>query len=104
MADANKHPDEAGRHKKHGNMMMRWLLISGGVGVLVAILLGIFTPKNPLLLIVLVPFSFLALAEPTSSSHEITLTLIVLGTNFILYGALGVFLRQRFRRRPVRQL
>ena len=83
--------------------MMRWLLISGGIGVVVAILLGIFTPQNSFLLLVFVPFSFLALAEPTSRSHELTLTLIVLGTNFILYGALGAFLSHRFRRRPVRQ-
>ena len=83
--------------------MMRWLLIFGGIGVLVAILLGIFTPNSPFLLLVFVPFSFLALVEPTSRSHEITVTIIVLGTNFILYGALGAFLRQRFRRRPVRQ-
>ncbi len=83
--------------------MKRWFLISGAVGVLVGIFLGIFTPTSPFLLLVFVPFSFLALAKPTSGSHEIALTLIVLGANFILYGALGAFLGQRFRRSPAQQ-
>lgn len=92
---------------------VRWFVISGGVGVLVAIslyglgsILALRTNSffNPYVLLALAPAMILGLAEPTSVGSTLLLVGIVLGTNFVLYGLLGVLLcgiGTLFRRGPI---
>jgi hypothetical protein len=79
----------------------RWFVISGGVGVSVAVALYILGGVlallahrfiNPYILFTLAPAMILGLAEPTSIGSTLVLLGIVLGTNFVLYGLLGVLL------------
>ncbi len=76
----------------------RWFLISGLVGILTAVLLyglGAFSLSRPIVLHVapvLCPAMILGLAEPSSSGAITLLLAIVLGTNFVLYGIVGLLL------------
>lgn len=78
--------------------LARWFLVSGCVGVLVAILLyvlGAFAYSRPFVVhaaSVLCPEMILGLAEPTSSGAILLLLGFVLGTNFLLYGVVGTVL------------
>lgn len=69
-----------------------WFLISGCVGVLVAIALGTMASHralNPKLLLTLWPSSIIGLADPSTLSDKILIGLIELGGNFLLYGIIG---------------
>jgi hypothetical protein len=88
---------------------MKWFLVSGAIGILVALLLyalGYFSFTRPLvapLASVLCPEMILGLAEPTSPGGMVLLLSIVLGTNFVLYGVVGLLscgAWSWFRRRP----
>ena len=76
----------------------KWFLVSGGIGILVALILyalGYFSLTRPFvepLSSVLCPEMILGLAEPSSPSSVILLLAIVLGTNFVLYGVCGLVL------------
>jgi hypothetical protein len=72
--------------------LKRWFFISGCVGVLVA--LGLATAAShyelsPTLLLALWPFSIIGLAEPSTLSDKIFVTIFEFGGNFILYALLG---------------
>jgi hypothetical protein len=86
----------------HMKRFVRWFVICGGVGVLVAVALYLLGSMhavrtsgffNPYVIFVLAPAMILGLAEPTSIGSKLSLLGIVLGTNFVLYGLLGLLLR-----------
>jgi hypothetical protein len=79
--------------------LARWFVVSGSGGVLIAVSLYIsgyalallaHRALNPYLMIVLAPAMILGLAEPTTLGSKLFILGIVLGTNFILYGLLGL--------------
>jgi hypothetical protein len=76
----------------------RWFVICGGVGVLVAVALytlgsiPALRVKSPDVMLVLAPAMILGLAEPTTLGSKLFLLGIVFGTNFVLYGFLGLLL------------
>ncbi|MHB1938945.1 MAG: hypothetical protein ACYCOR_20585 [Acidobacteriaceae bacterium] len=70
----------------------RWFLISGGVGVIVAILLAIAMSYNRApekLLFTLWPTAILQVVDPHSLAGLIVMLLFVYGGNFLLYGLIG---------------
>jgi hypothetical protein len=76
----------------------RWFLIWGSVGVLVAVALYALGSVPALrvrsadVILVLAPAMVLGLAEPTTLGGKLFLLGIVFGTNFVLYGLLGLLL------------
>jgi len=76
----------------------QWFLISGCVGIVVAIalyLLGsISYSRHSVVLVssVLCPGMILGLAEPTTPAAIALLLAFVFGTNFVLYGSAGLIL------------
>jgi hypothetical protein len=77
----------------------RWFVISVGAGVSIAVALyilgSVLAPLahrfiNPYVMFALAPAMILGLAEPTSIGSTLLLLGIVLGTNFVLYGLLGL--------------
>jgi len=74
----------------------KWFVVSGAMGVLVALILyilGYFSFTRPFvapLALALCPAMILGLAEPTSLGSVVLLLSIVLGTNFVLYGFVGI--------------
>ena len=77
----------------------RWFLVWGGVGILVAAILYALGSvpglriTNPNIMLVLAPAMVLGLAEPNTLGSKLLLLGIVFGTNFVLYGLLGLLLR-----------
>ena len=72
-----------------------WFLISGCVGVLVALTLGTIASYhglNPRLLFVLWPSSIIGIADPSKLSDKMLFAIIEFGGNFLLYGILGTAL------------
>jgi hypothetical protein len=72
-----------------------WFLVSGCVGVLVALVLGgiaSYRALNPRLLLTLWPFSIIGLADPSKLSDKILFGVIELGGNFLLYAVVGTAL------------
>ena len=70
-----------------------WFLISGCVGVLVALALGAIASQrvlNPRLLLTLWPASIIGLADPSKLSDKILFAVVELGGNFLLYGIVGI--------------
>jgi hypothetical protein len=69
-----------------------WFLISGCVGVLVALVLGIIASHqvvNPRLLLALWPPSIIGIADPSTLSDKVLFAVIEFGGNFLLYGIVG---------------
>ncbi|HLM83267.1 MAG TPA: hypothetical protein VK302_21890 [Terriglobales bacterium] len=90
----------------------RWFASWGCIGVLVAMALyalgsipALRTNSlfNPYIMLVLAPAMILGLAEPTTFGSKLFLLGMVFGTNFVLYGILGLLLcgvRSWFRHSP----
>jgi hypothetical protein len=84
----------------------RWFVISGGVGVATVVALYVLSvltlfALSPYVLFALAPGMILLLADPTSIGSNLLFLGIILGTNFVLYGLLGMLLCwawSRFRR------
>jgi len=82
--------------------LVRWFVISGSVGVVVAaalyalnallMLLHIGADINFFVILILAPATILGMAEPTSIWAELVLFVIVFATNFVLYGSVGLIL------------
>jgi hypothetical protein len=79
----------------------KWLVVSGLVGVLVAAaiyvlgtihLVRMSTIFNPYVILALAPAWILGMANPTTLWERVILWGIVLCTNFVLYGVLGLIL------------
>jgi hypothetical protein len=82
--------------------LLRWFLVSGCVGVLVALALaavGTNRIVSPGILLALWPPSVVGIADPTSQSDKILFAIIEFGGNFVLYGVVGTFIGWGFRRR-----
>ena len=78
-----------------------WFLTSGTVGVVAAIVVYVLgsipalrtnSVFNPYVFLALAPASILGLAEPTTLATKVFLLGIVLGTNFVIYGLVGLIL------------
>jgi hypothetical protein len=83
------------------NRLVRWFLLYGCVGAFAAVAVYALdsVPSlrtnvvfNPYLMLTLAPASILGLAEPTTFGSTVFLLGIVVGTNFVLYGLLGLVL------------
>jgi hypothetical protein len=80
--------------------LVRWFVISGSVGVVVAAALYALNALLMLLhigadlnfFVILAPATILGMAEPTSIWAELVLFVIVFATNFVLYGSVGLIL------------
>lgn len=79
----------------------RWVVISGSVGMLMAAIIYALSNIsalrtnilfNPYLILALAPATILGLAEPTTLTSKLIIYGIVFGTNFVLYGFLGLLL------------
>jgi hypothetical protein len=78
-----------------------WFLISGCIGVLVAVALGMIASHrslNPKLLLTLWPPSIIGIADPSTLSDKILFAVIEFGGNFLLYGIVGTGLGLAVRR------
>jgi hypothetical protein len=83
------------------NRLLRWFLLCGCVGAFAAVAVYALgsVPSlrtnvifNPYVMMTLAPASILGLAEPTTFGDTAFLLGIVLATNFVLYGLLGLVL------------
>jgi hypothetical protein len=85
-------PSEKGTTTKR---MLRWFLISGIVGVLVAlVLLGLETLNIivPGVFLVLWPSSIVGIADPANAWDKFLFATVEFGGNFLLYGMIGSLL------------
>lgn len=83
--------------------LRRWFLLSGCLGVLVALTLmtiATYHVVRPSILLVLWPPSLAGLANPSTLSDKILVALFEFGGNFILYGVIGTLIGLCFRRKP----
>ena len=81
----------------------RWFLVSGCLGVLVALTLvvpGTSHIVHPTVLMVLWPPSIAGMADPSTLSDKILVALFEFGGNFILYGVIGALVGLCFPRKP----
>jgi hypothetical protein len=71
-----------------------WFLISGVVGILIAVVLAVFASyrdANPYILLLLWPPSSVGLVDPSSPSDKILLGVVEFRGNFVIYGVIGLF-------------
>jgi hypothetical protein len=71
--------------------LAKWFLRFGAIGVVVAILLDIFNDSIPtVLLLPLWPAALVLLVDPRTIGSEILVGIAAFGSNFLLYGLVGV--------------
>jgi predicted cobalt transporter CbtA len=83
--------------------LTRWFLVSGCLGVLVALILMTMAASQlvrPTVLLVLWPSSIAGIADPSTLSDKIIVAMFEFGGNFILYGVIGTLIGLFFRRNP----
>ena len=83
--------------------LTRWFLVSGCLGVLVALILMLMTASHrigPTVLLVLWPSSIAGIADPSNPSDKIIVAMFEFGGNFILYGLIGTVMGLFSRRNP----
>jgi hypothetical protein len=83
--------------------LRRWFLVSGCLGVFVALTLVAIPTRyviSPKILLVLWPSSIAGLADTSTRSDKILVALFEFGGNFILYGATGTLIGLCFWRKP----
>jgi hypothetical protein len=81
---------------------MRWFLVSGCLGVFVALVLmamGASHIVSPTVLLVLWPSSIAGIADPSTLSDKIMVAMFEFGGNFILYGVIGTLVGLCFPRK-----
>jgi hypothetical protein len=89
---------------KKSKRLGRWFLISGCIGIVVAVGLAVIAMSysvNPTLLLVLWPVSIVGLANPSAGSEKIIFGIVEFGGNFILYGVIGFLIALLVRHEPV---
>ena len=73
--------------------LLRWFLISGSVGIFVAVILGTSSAVDnfigPAVRLVLWPSAFAGMADPSDLPEKFIVMAIMYGGNFVLYGAVG---------------
>jgi predicted cobalt transporter CbtA len=88
--------------KDRSRGLRRWFLVSGCLGVIVALALLVMGASHivsPTLLLVLWPASIAGIADPSTLSDKILVALFEFGGNFVLYGVIGMLVGLCFRRR-----
>jgi hypothetical protein len=83
--------------------LWRWFLVSGCVGVGVALVLLAMATRHivsPTVLLILWPSSIAGIADPSSVSDKIMVAAFEFGGNFLLYGVIGALIGVGFRQRP----
>ena len=88
--------------KNRTKRLRRWFLVSGCVGVFVALVLmamGASHVVSPTVLLVLWPSSIAGIADPSTLSDKIMVGLFEFGGNFILYGVIGTLVGLCFPRK-----
>ena len=74
--------------------LVLWFVISGVVGILIAVALAVLTnyrDVNPYILLLLWPPSSVGLVGTSSPSDKIIVGVVEFGGNFIIYGVIGLF-------------
>jgi hypothetical protein len=69
-----------------------WFLVSGCVGIIVALVLALVASNrslSPALLLTLWPASIVGLSDPTTLTAKILIGVYEFGGNFLLYGIIG---------------
>lgn len=83
--------------------LRRWFMISGFLGVLIALTLmtiATYHVVKPTILLLLWPSSIAGIADPSTPSDKTLVVLFEFIGNFILYGAIGTLIGLGFRRKP----
>jgi hypothetical protein len=81
----------------------RWFLIAGGVGLVIALLLAVamaYDRASTAIVLMFWPAAMVQLIDPHTLGSQIAVILIAYGSNFLIYGLLGVgvgFLASRLR-------
>jgi hypothetical protein len=73
--------------------LKRWFLVAGVVGVVVAVLLGValrYDYVSSGLVVILWPAAMVQLIDPQTIGSKIAVGLIAYGSNFLIYGLVGV--------------
>src|SRR5437667_573576 len=102
ISTLNSHSKENSSMATGRALLKNWFLVSGCMGILVALALGFMAPYRLVsqrILLVLWPFSIIGLADPSEFSHKIIFAAVEFGGNFILYGAIGTLIGLCFRRK-----
>jgi hypothetical protein len=74
--------------------LVLWFVISGVVGILIAVALDAlakYRDVNPYVLLLLWPPLSVGLVDPASPSDKIIVSVVEFGGNFIIYGVIGLF-------------
>lgn len=82
--------------------VLRWFLVAGGAGVLVAAAITVVRPSSPMLIIVLWPASIAGIADPSGWFNRAVFAMLMFGGNFLFYGMFGAivgFAADRLRNR-----
>ena len=69
-----------------------WFLVSGCIGIIVALVLAAIASThalNPIVLLTLWPSAIAGIADPTTLSDKILIGAFEFGGNFLLYGVVG---------------
>jgi hypothetical protein len=77
-----------------------WFLVSGCIGIIVALVLALVASNrslSPGLLLTLWPASIVGLSDPSTLTAKILIGVYVFGGNFLLYGVIGTGLGLAFR-------
>lgn len=72
-----------------------WFLISGCIGIIVALVLAFVASGrslNPMLILTLWPSSIAGIADPTTFSDKLLIGTYEFGGQFLLYGVVGIVL------------
>jgi hypothetical protein len=88
--------------KNRSRRLGRWFLVSGCLGVFVALALmalGASHIVSPTVLLVLWPSSIAGIADPSTPSDKVLVALFEFGGNFILYGVIGTLVGLCFPRK-----
>ena len=82
--------------------LLRWFLISGCIGIFVAVILAttsVTDSISPILRLVLWPTVFAGMADPADQPEKFMVAAIMYGGNFVLYGLVGTAIGLLFRPR-----
>jgi hypothetical protein len=81
---------------------MRWFLVSGSIGLFVALILSAVPVVSPVVLLVLWPSSIAGLVDPSRLWDQVIVAAVQFGGNFIIYGLIGAFIGLRLHVRGTR--
>ena len=85
--------DQDGKNVPRDAHLKGWFLAAGAVGVLVALLLAVGLHYDAVpsdVVVTLWPTAMVQLVDPKTIGSEIAVGLIAYGSNFLIYGLIGV--------------